>query len=265
LNFTQVNLDTNGVSFVGQIEANVGRVQGDKTTAFVQASGATLTGKIDVPVKIVPDADSNQPAVLKVKDRLQTGAISGGGDVQVTTGAKLVTNDTIEANVKVDGEVVFGKTKVVGTVDVSYNGVLRITPEKPASSTDKTTVPQLGDFTNCQGVIYFHIDGPCDVSRKGYLWTTTSNTNFACQIFIVGDHDCKVGPLPLTTSALGHARRLLGAPSSDSGCATGTGSSTVTNTDGTYQICGSKSSASSLPLSYLALFVTLLVTLCLRF
>jgi hypothetical protein len=253
INFTHVNLDGNALSLVGGVTATVGNVVGDRVASFIQSSNATLdSGVINVPIKVLPDGD--QPAILNVKGRVETKEIVGGGTVNVTGGSQLKTNETVEAKLHVDGEVVFGNTTVKGSIDITSNGVLRITPSDP------TSVPHLDAFQNCQGIIYFHIDGSCDASRKGTLWTSTSNANFACQIYIVGKNGCTVGPLALSSTVLGHARRLLGA-TSDSGCASGTGSSTVTATGATYQMCGNKNSASSSSLSKITLFVTLFVTL----
>jgi len=83
----------------------------------------------------------------------------------------------------------------------------------------------------------------------------------------VGKNGCTRGPLALKTDVLAHARRLLGATSSDSGCAAGTnGTVSVSNTGGYYQFCAAGiNAASSQTVSYIVLFVSMFVTLCLRF
>jgi hypothetical protein len=253
----QLNAGGNSVRVLGDGDVHIGNTTGgDGATVIV--SGPTLSGVISTPVVISGDVKAS----IDINDRLTiTAAISGGPDAAVNVnrgGDFRAPNATVTANLRVDGNVTVGNTTFKGTVDVTGRILINTTKDQGA--------PHFELFKSCDatGVIYYRIDQSCKSlgGSKGTLFTSATLTvaNFNCKI-VVAAKDCEITLTTKKTDPLTHARRLLGASaSSPSGCNT----ADVSQSGANYQLCDSQSGASFTSLSYITLFVTLFLTLCLR-
>jgi len=123
-------------------------------------------------------------------------------------------------------------------------------------------VPHFENFTSCDstGVIFFHV-GDFDCSdlggKNGPIYTSTVLGYFNCKIVLTGKNGCEF-PVTVNVVAPSHTRRLL---QSNTGCTTG---ATVGQSGASYNVCSTKSSASTLRLSVLFIAAILLLNIWLQ-
>jgi hypothetical protein len=251
------DLGPNRVVIIGNTDgsAHLGTVTGTDGSGVV-VSGPTTTGSVPTGVPVLLDGRGDFPAEVHVKDgTLTVGSSITGGDgssVNVHAGGTLdVTGATqIASTLNVNKDGTTHTTTVGVTGDTTISGTVTITPPS------HNYVPHFENLVHCDGSITFNLkDFDCsNPARASGLLFTSANINheFACQVTVTGKNGCTV---TLKNTWASPSRRLLGT---DADCNT----ASLTNTDATYNVCGSgKNSASRATLSYISIFVALFVTL----
>jgi len=236
---------------------------GSSTGAISAAGAVTVSGNLAGKTTLyVGDPTGVNPLILTVGD-LKTGDISGQigtTSVNVPTGGSLTVTGTATINndLTVTGSLTVGATSANGATTINAGANITIVPDVSA--------PIIANLKSCAngGTIMLSIPKTCDDIRRdganGTLFISSSVAlpNFKCGVVITGQGGCIIDLTVTTKASATGARRLLSGSSS---C----GTATITNTGGTYNLCQSQSSAYRISLSYTALFVTLFVSLFLKF